>query len=179
MGLFGETTVHSSFEMGFEGGGGATTDLQKWKKHIERVEETGINVDGGSYACLLQVFDVGQCFRVKRLRRAYEAIRRGKPSIVRAAGRRGIGGNRFFADAAKIARPAIVIAAGVPYRRVVVPGGFGILVVQHGVEGHLKGDMYAANVLFIHAQRRGQSAAGALAAHHDLIVAHTQLGCGA
>lgn len=30
MGLFGETTVHSSFEMGFEGGGGATTDLQKW-----------------------------------------------------------------------------------------------------------------------------------------------------
>ena len=60
MGLFGETTVHSSFEMGFEGGGGATTDLaviapcglvQKWKKHIERVEETGINVDGAVHLC--------------------------------------------------------------------------------------------------------------------------------
>lgn len=175
MGLFGETTVHSSFEMGFEGGGGATTDLQKGKKHIERVEETGINVDGGSYARLLQVFDVGQCFRVKRLRRAYEGIRRGKTSIVCVPGGRGIGGNWFFADAAEIARPAIVIAAGVLYRRVVIPGGFGILVVQHGVEGHLKGDMHAANVLFIHAQRCGQSAVGAFIAHHDLITAHTQL----
>lgn len=173
--LCSEETVDGLFEVVFESRGDTSTGFQEEKKHIERVEKTGVYVDGGSYTRLLQVFDIGQRLRVKRLRRAYEGIRRGKTSIVCVPGGRGIGGNWFFADAAEIARPAIVIAAGVLYRRVVIPGGFGILVVQHGVEGHLKGDMHAANVLFIHAQRCGQSAVGAFIAHHDLITAHTQL----
>ena len=67
-----------------------------------------------------------------------------------------------------------MIASGVPYRRVVVPRCFSILIIQHGVQRHLERDAYAALILFIQAQRGGQPAARAFAAYHDLIAANAQ-----
>lgn len=39
-----------------------------------------------------------------------------------------------------------MVAPGVPHLAVVIPGGLRVPVVQHGVEGHLKGDVHRAGI---------------------------------
>lgn len=63
----------------------------------------------------------------------------------------------------------------VPHRRVVVAGRGGVLVVEHGVQGHLEGDADLAEVAGEQAGGHRQAAARALPAHHDLGVVEAQI----
>ncbi len=56
----------------------------------------------------------------------------------------------------------------------VVAGGFGVAVVEHGVERHLEGDVYRALVPRTDADGGAQPAARAFAADHELICSHAE-----
>ena len=57
----------------------------------------------------------------------------------------------------------------------IVPRRSGLTVVQHGVEGHLEGDVDLAEVARQKAGSHGEAAPGAFPAHHDLCVVDSQL----
>ena len=67
-----------------------------------------------------------------------------------------------------------MIPAGIPDRRMVAAGRDGVFVIKHGIQGHLIGDADAADIPFILAEGRGQSAAGAFPANHELIAADAE-----
>ena len=68
-----------------------------------------------------------------------------------------------------------MVALGVPDGRMIVPRGLGVAVIQHGIERHLIGNVDGSFVAGVHAQSRRQTAACALAAHHDLAVVDAKL----
>lgn len=57
----------------------------------------------------------------------------------------------------------------------IVPRRSGLTFVQHGVEGHLEGDVDLAEVARQKAGSHGEAAPGAFPAHHNLCVVDSQL----
>ena len=69
-----------------------------------------------------------------------------------------------------------MVPARVPDPAVVVAGGFGVAVVEHRVERHLKRHMGLARIPRPDADGGGKPAPRALAADHELIVPHAERG---
>ena len=143
---------------------------------VERVVEAFEYVVGDFYAGFAQILAVGDGLAVEGFRLADEGVAGGQAAVVGLAGGRGVG--RYPAGSvqdAEVLLPAVVVALGVPDLVVVVARGFGVAVVEHGVEGHLVGDADFAAVAGEDAERRGQAAARAFAADEDLVGADAEL----
>lgn len=56
----------------------------------------------------------------------------------------------------------------------IIPRSLSVPVVQHGIQRHLKCYVHTIGIFLIHAERRGESAARALSAGHNLIPADPQ-----
>ena len=142
---------------------------------VERVVEAVEHVVGDFYAGFAEVFAVGDGLAVEGFSLADEGVAGGQAAVVGLAGRRRVGRHpaRAVQDA-EVLLPAEVVALGVPDLVVVVARGFGVAVVEHGVEGHLVGDADFAAVAGQDAERCGQSAARAFAADEDLVGADAE-----
>ena len=169
-GLRSEVMLHRPGEFLPETGGCLLTDLPFGNQHVEGVHVGVIYVRLRRNTRFLQEAHILQRLTVKGFPFSHKGVGGRKPGIIRLMCRRSVGGEIFPVRAPQIEIPPDVVSSGVPHPAVIVPGGRRVMVIQHGIQGHLKGDLYFAPVPRHHAQRRGESAARALAAHHDLVI---------
>ena len=148
--------------------GGLFADLSEGQQHIKGVEARGVYIRLCGHAGLPKPRNIGEGFAEKGLTIPHECVGRGQIAVIRLSGGRGIG-RGFPRHLRKVRFPRPVIPSRVPGNAVVAAGGVGIPVVQHRIERHLKRDPDLSPVPRIHAERCGQTAAGAFPADHQLI----------
>ena len=144
-------------------------------EHIKGVKLPGKYVQVGFHSCCAQILHKALRLTVKGLRVADEGVTGRQVPVIGLPGGRGVGTELLPVLPREVFGPGAMIFRRVPDRRVIVARGGRVAVVEHRIERHLKGDVHLAAVTREHAQRRRQSAAGAFAAHHDLIAAHAEL----
>ena len=126
--------------------------------------------------CGAQLLEIADSLGVERFAVADERIGGRQPGKVGQPRGRGIGRKGCAIRAAQIEPPREMVAARVPDAAVVVTRGGGVAVVQHGIERHLKGDVYRSFIPCADADGGAQPAARALTADHELIAPNTERG---
>ena len=121
-----------------------------------------------------QLREIANSLGVERLAVADERIGGRQAGKVRQPRGRGIGRQVRTVSAAQVEPPGEMVAPGVPAAAMVVAGGLGVAVVQHGVERHLEGDIHRPLVPGADADGGTQAAARALAADHELVAPHAE-----
>lgn len=114
--------------------------------HVKGVHIGVVHVHAGGNPAFLQVLDIPHSLGIERLPIPHEGIGRRKAGKVRQSGGSGVGRQAVPLLPPQITAPAKPVAPGVPHLAVVIPGGPRVPVVQHGVEGHLKGDVHRAGI---------------------------------
>lgn len=114
--------------------------------HVKGVHIRVVHVHAGGNPAFLQVLDIPHRLGIKRLAVPHEGVSRRQAGKICQTGGSGIGRQAAPLLPPQITAPAKMVAPGVPHLAVVIPGGLRVLVVQHGVEGHLKGDVHRAGI---------------------------------
>ena len=146
------------------------------EEDVEPVKIAVIYVDRRVHAGFLQVPDIGPGFIQERFPVQHIGVGRRKPGIVGFPGGRSIFRNRRGAvQVSQIMLPAPVVAACIPVAAVIVPGGRGIIAVQHRIQGDLERDRNPALVPRVQADGCREPAAGTFPADDQLVPPDTQL----
>lgn len=114
--------------------------------HVKGVHIRVVHVHAGGNPAFFQVLDIPHRLGIKRLAVPHEGVSRRQAGKICQTGGSGIGRQIAPLLPPQITAPAKMVAPGVPHLAVVIPGGLRVPVVQHGVEGHLKGDVHRAGI---------------------------------
>lgn len=114
--------------------------------HVKGVHIGVVHVHAGGNPAFLQVLDIPHRLGIERLPVPHEGVGRRQAGEIRQPGGSGVGRQAVPLLPPQITAPAKMVAPGVPHLAVVIPGGLRVPIVQHGVEGHLKGDVHRAGI---------------------------------
>lgn len=126
--------------------GGFLTQGRVRLHHVKGVHIGVVHVHAGGNPAFLQVLDIPHRLCIERLSIPYEGVGRRQAGKIRQTGGSGIGRQAVPFLPPQITVPAKMVAPGIPHLAVVIPGGFRVPVVQHGVKGHLEGDVHRAGI---------------------------------
>ena len=142
------------------------------------MEPAGINVQLRFHSRFLQMADIVCCLAVKWLDVPHEGVAGRQAAVIRPSGGGSVTGDKVRPPGLpQIALPGLMIPFRIPVGGMIVHRGGSVPVVQHGIQGHLKGDVHFPPVMGQHAQGGGHAAPGALAPHHELIRPEADLLC--
>lgn len=114
--------------------------------HVKGVHIRVVHVHADGNPAFLQVLDIPHRLGIEWLPVPHEGVGRRQAGKIRQTGGSGVGRQAVPLLPPQITAPAKMVAPGVPHLAVVIPGGLHVPVVQHGVEGHLKGDVHRAGI---------------------------------
>ena len=127
------------------------TDLQKGEQHIKSMKAMVINIHGSLHSRFFQIVYISKRLTVKRLQISHKRICRRKISVIRLSCGSRVSRHLIVPDPPEICSPAHMIKSCIPHRSMVIPGRICIPIVDHGIQRHLKGDLYFPFVPGIHA----------------------------